>query len=93
MWAAAWFFGLQRDTVRKMLACSLPSDYRRCSPPKRLNLSLYAGVIDRILKVDTTRPRKGATPSSITTTLLQFSTFFTVNCFVAGKGAKLSARL
>ena len=32
-------------------------------------------------------------PSSITTTLLQFSTLFTGNCFVAGKGTKLPARL
>ena len=32
---AARVFGLHRDTVRKMLAYSVPPGYRRQTPPKR----------------------------------------------------------
>ena len=35
---AARVFGLHRDTVRKMLAFSVPPGYRRQSPPKRPTL-------------------------------------------------------
>ena len=35
---AARVFGLHRDTVRKMLAYSVPPGYRRQSPPKRPTL-------------------------------------------------------
>ena len=58
MWEAARVFGLHRDTVRKMLAYSVPPGYRRQSPPKRPKLELYAGVIVRILDDDLGRPRK-----------------------------------
>jgi transposase len=38
-------FGLHRDTVRKMLAYSVPPGYRRQSPPKRPKLEPYTGVL------------------------------------------------
>ena len=50
-------FGLHRDTVRKMLAYSVPPGYRRQSPPKRPKLEPYTGVIDWILEDDLRRPR------------------------------------
>ena len=51
-------FGLHRDTLRKMLAYSVPPGYRRQSPPKRPKLELFTGVIDRILEDDLRRLRK-----------------------------------
>ena len=42
-------FGLHRDTVRKMLAYSVPPGYRRQRQPRRPKLEPYTGVIDRIL--------------------------------------------
>ena len=55
---AARVFGLHRDTVRKMLAYSVPPAYRRQNPPRKLKLSPYTGVIDRVLEDDLRRPRK-----------------------------------
>ena len=55
---AARTFGLHRDTVRKMLAYSVPPGYRRQTPPRRPKLEPYTGVIDRILEDDLRRPRK-----------------------------------
>ena len=49
---AARVFGLHRDTVRKMLAYSVPPGYRRQSPPRKPKLEPYTGVIDRILEDD-----------------------------------------
>ena len=49
---AARVFGLHRDTVRKMLAYSVPPSYRRQSPPGKPKLEPYTGVIDRILEDD-----------------------------------------
>ncbi len=51
-------FGLHRDTIRKMLAYSVPPGYRRQNPPKRPKLEPFTGVIDRILEDDLRRPRK-----------------------------------
>ena len=55
---AARTFGLHRDTVRKMLAYSVPPGYRRQSQPRRPKLESYTGVIDRILGDDLAVPRK-----------------------------------
>ena len=55
---AARTFGLHRDTVRKMLAYSVPPGYRRQTLPKRPKLEPFTGVIDRILEDDLSRPRK-----------------------------------
>ena len=53
---ASRVFGLHRDTVRKMLAYSVPPGYRRRQPPRRIGP--YTGVIDRILEDDLNLPRK-----------------------------------
>ena len=55
---ASRVFGLHRDTVRMMLAFSVPPGYLRRSPPKRPKLEPFTGVIDRILEDDLGRPRK-----------------------------------
>ena len=55
---AARVFGLHRDTVRKMLAYSVPPGYRRQNPPRKPKLETYTGVIDRILEDDLRLPRK-----------------------------------
>ena len=55
---AARVFGLHRDTVRKMLAYSVPPGYRRQTPPRRPKLEPYTGVIDRILEEDHKVSRK-----------------------------------
>ena len=49
---ASRVFGLHRDTVRKMLAYSVPPGYRRRQPPGRPRIGPYTGVIDRILEDD-----------------------------------------
>ena len=55
---ASRVFGLHRDTVRKMLAYSVPPGYRRKIPPRRPKLEAYTGVIDRILEDDLGRPKR-----------------------------------
>ena len=47
---ASRVFGLHRDTVRKMLAYSVPPGYRRQTKPRRPKLEPFTGVIDRILE-------------------------------------------
>ena len=49
-------FGLHRDTVRKILAYSVPPGYRRQNPPRRPKLEPFTGVIDQIL-ADDRRPQ------------------------------------
>ena len=51
-------FGLHRDTVRKMLAYSVPPGYRRQTTPGRPKLEPFTGVIDRILEEDQRVVRK-----------------------------------
>ena len=55
---ASRVFGLHRDTVRKMLAYSVPPGYRRQTTPRRPKLEHYTGIIDRILDDDHQVPRK-----------------------------------
>ena len=55
---ASRVFGLHRDTVRKMLAYSVPPGYRRQGPPRRPKLEPFTGVIDAILEGDRKVPRK-----------------------------------
>ena len=55
---ASRVFGLHRDTVRKMLAYSVPPGYRREVPPRRPKLETFTGVIDRILDDDHRVPKK-----------------------------------
>ena len=55
---AAREFGLHRDTVRKMLAYSVPPGYRRQISPRRPKLEPYTGVIDQILEKDHSAPKK-----------------------------------
>ena len=55
---ASRVFSLHRDTVRKMLAYSVPPGYRRQTSPRRPKLEPYTGVIDRILDDDHRVPRK-----------------------------------
>ena len=55
---ASQVFGLHRDTVRKMLAYSVPPGYRRQDPPRRPKLAPFTGVIDAILEADRQVPRK-----------------------------------
>ena len=55
---AARVFGLNRDTVRKMLKYSTPPGYRRDRPPSRPRLDPYKGVIDQILEEDRGVPKK-----------------------------------
>ena len=51
-------FGLDRKTVRKMLAFSVPPGYRRTGRPRRRKLDPLTGIIDRILEEDRSRPAK-----------------------------------
>ena len=55
---ASRVFGLHRDTVRKMLAYSVPPGYRRQTQPRRPKLEPFTGVIDRILDGDHHVPKK-----------------------------------
>ena len=50
--------GPHRDTVRKMLAYSVPPGYRRQSSPRRPKLDPFTGVVDRILDEDHRVPKK-----------------------------------
>lgn len=55
---AARHFGLDRATVAKMLAHSVPPGYRRRQPPLKPKIGPYQGVIDAILTADQQEPRK-----------------------------------
>ena len=55
---AARRFGIDRKTVAKMLAFSVPPGYRRSGPPRRPKLDGFTGIIDRILEEDRETHRK-----------------------------------
>jgi transposase len=49
---ASRHFGISRDSVRKMLAFSVPPGYRRKAPIKRPKLDGFTGIIDAWLEAD-----------------------------------------
>src|SRR3954463_1725267 len=55
---AARRFGIHRNTVRKMLAFSVPPGYRRTKPPVRPKLDAFTAIIDAILEADRAAPPK-----------------------------------
>ena len=55
---AAWRFGIDPRTVRKMLSYSVPPGYVRTRLPVRPKLDPFIGLIDRILEEDKERPKK-----------------------------------
>ena len=55
---AARIFGIDRRTVDKMLAFSVPPGYRRSKPVRRPKLDSFTGIIDQILEGDNKVPRK-----------------------------------
>jgi len=55
---ASRMFGLDRRTVAKMLAYSVPPGYRRSKPPQRPMLDPFIGIIDRFLEEDRASPAK-----------------------------------
>src|SRR3954464_7088106 len=55
---AARRFGIHRNTVRKMLAFSVPPGYRRAQPPRRPKLGAFTAIIDQILAADRAAPPK-----------------------------------
>src|SRR4051812_16062145 len=55
---AARRFGIHRNTVRKMLAFSVPPGYRRAKPPPRPKLGAFTAIIDQILAADRAAPPK-----------------------------------
>jgi len=55
---AARVFGINRRTVDKMLAFSVPPGYRRDKAIRRPKLDGFTGIIDQILETDKQVPRK-----------------------------------
>ena len=49
---AARRFGIDRKTVAKILAHSVPPGYQRARPVRRSKLDLYTGTIDRMPEDD-----------------------------------------
>ena len=50
--AAAHHVGISRESVRKMLAFSVPPGYRRTAPVRRPKLDGFTGLIDEWLRGD-----------------------------------------
>jgi len=55
---ASRHFGISRDTVRKMMAYSVPPGYRRQVPMRRPKLDAFIPIIDGWLEADRAVPRK-----------------------------------
>ena len=55
---AARRFGIDPNTVAKMLRHAVPPGYRRTKPPPRPRLDTYTGIIDAILEADRSAPPK-----------------------------------
>ena len=56
--AAARHFGVSRESVRKMLAFSVPPGYRRTAPVRRPKLDGFTGLIDEWLRGDRKEDRR-----------------------------------
>jgi transposase len=54
----AGVFGVDRRTVDKMVAFSVPPGYRRTKPVRRPKLDGFTGIIDQILEADKDLPKK-----------------------------------
>jgi len=61
---AARRFGIHRNTVRKMLAFSVPPGYRRTKPPLRPKLEAFTAIIDAILAATAPHRRSSGTRPS-----------------------------
>ncbi len=55
---AARIFGIDRRTVEKMLAFSVPPGYRRSKPVRRPKLDPFTGIIDQSLRGTSKAPKK-----------------------------------
>ncbi len=55
---AARVFGIDRRTVDKMVAFSVPPGYRRSKPARRPKLDPFTAIIDQILEDDRKLPKK-----------------------------------
>ncbi len=51
--AVARYFGIHRNTVRKMCQFAAPAGYRRTPAPVSPTLDTFVAIIDTILEVDT----------------------------------------
>ncbi|MCP4385241.1 MAG: transposase, partial [Hyphomicrobiales bacterium] len=56
--AASLYFGISRDSVRKILSFSVPPGYRRTAPIRRPKLDGFTEIIDGWLGEDQGRNRK-----------------------------------
>jgi transposase len=56
--AASRYFGISRDSVKKIMSFSVPPGYRRTAPIKRPKLDGFTELIDQWLRDDVGRPRK-----------------------------------
>jgi len=55
---AARYFGISRDSVKKIMSFSVPPGYRRTAPIKRPKLDGFTGIIEQWLREDVGCPRK-----------------------------------
>jgi len=55
---AARYFGISRDSVKKIMSFSVPPGYRRTAPIKRPKLDGFTRIIEQWLREDVGRPRK-----------------------------------
>ena len=56
--AASRYFGISRDSVKKILSFSVPPGYRRTAPIRRPKLDGFTEIIDEWLREDQGRNRK-----------------------------------
>ena len=56
--AASRYFGISRDSVKKIMSFSVPPGYRRTAPIKRPKLDGFTEIIDQWLREDIGQHRK-----------------------------------